>query len=325
VKLRATSFALPAEVVDSSTVAEWSGLQEKFITDKVGIRSRAFLKDERPIDLAKAACERLAEESGLDLGRIRLIVFVTQNPDFKIPHSSALLQAELGLSNDVAAFDINLGCSGFVYALSATKGFMTSEGITDALIVTCDPYSRIMDRGDRDTIALFGDAAAATWLSSESGAAIGRGDFGTDGTGAEHLIVEAGGARNPHSGLYAKSQADARSYRLAMNGRGIFNFMMARVPTSMERTLQKNGLRREDIDLFIFHQGSRFLLEQLRDKVGLPAEKVVINLERYGNTVSSTIPIILSEQMRAGSLAEKKVLICGFGVGLSWATNVLTF
>ena len=325
-KLRAVNFALPEQAIDSKTVAEWTGLQEKFITGKIGIRSRRFLKgDERPIDLAKAACLRLADDAGLDLKRIQLIVFVTQNPDFRIPHSSALLQQELGLPNDVAALDINLGCSGFVYALSAAKGMMASEGMSDALVVTCDPYSRIMDRTDRDTVALFGDAAAATWLSSERGADIGRTDFGTDGAGAEHLIVSAGGARSPQNGLYEMPKADARAYRLSMNGRGIFNFMMTRVPVSMERALEKNRLKREDIDLFVFHQGSRFLLEQVRDKLGLPADKVVINIENYGNTVSSTIPIILAEQMKAGRLVGKKVLVSGFGVGLSWATNILSF
>jgi len=326
-RLRATSFALPDHVVDSKTVAEWSGLQEQFIVEKVGIRSRAFLEKERPIDLAKAACARLASESGLDFGRIKLLVFVTQNPDFKIPHSSAILQAELGLGNDVAAFDMNLGCSGFVYALSVTKALMAAEGIPDAMIVTCDPYSRIMDRADRDTIALFGDAAAATWLSADAGAEIGRADLGTDGGGAEHLIVRAGGAARPFSALYQSAAADEpkRDYRLAMNGRGIFNFMMTRVPASIDRALQKNGLKLADIDLFAFHQGSRFLLEQVRDKLKLPPEKVIINLERCGNTVSSTIPILLAEQMKLGGLGGKKVLISGFGVGLSWATNILSF
>jgi 3-oxoacyl-[acyl-carrier-protein] synthase-3 len=326
-RLKAINFALPGQVVDSKTVAEWSGLQEKFIADKIGIRSRAFLKDERPLELAKAACGRLAAESGLDLRRVKLLVYVTQNPDYKIPHSSALLQAELGLGDDVAAFDVSLGCSGFVYALSVAKAFMVAEDISDALLVTCDPYSRIMDRADRDTISLFGDAAAAAWLSGEGGAEIGRLDFGTDGAGAEHLIVRAGGAARPFSSLYHEAPAEEpkRDYRLAMNGRGIFNFMMTRVPTSMQRALQKNGLKVEDIDLFAFHQGSRFLLEQMRDKLKLPPEKVIINLERYGNTVSSSIPIILAEQMKAGELAGKKVLISGFGVGLSWATNVLSY
>ena len=245
----------------------------------------------------------------------------------KIPHSSALLQQSLGLPNDAGCFDINLGCSGYVYALSVVKGLMRSEGITDALLVTCDPYSRIMGRTDRDTIALFGDAATASWLSAKKGAEIGRLDWGTDGAGAEHLMVPRGGSAKPLSYVDGETPevADAAELRLHMNGRGIFNFMIQRLPGTLKACLEKNALRDEVVDFYVLHQASRFMLQTLATRLRIPAEKLPMNLERVGNTVSSSIPLLLAELSERGALRGKTVLVSGFGVGLSWASNILKF
>jgi 3-oxoacyl-[acyl-carrier-protein] synthase-3 len=328
-KLRAIGHALPERAVASSEVARWSGLEESFIREKIGIASRRFLSDgETPVALAQRACEDLlAKAPELDPKRVKLLILVTQNPDFKIPHSSALLQSALKLPNDVGCFDINLGCSGYVYALSTVKGLMLSEGISDALLVTCDPYSRIMGRGDRDTIALFGDAATASWLSSEKGAEIGRLDWGTDGAGAENLIVPQGGSARPLSCLdHPEAKVDdAGELRLHMNGRGIFNFMIQRLPGTLKVCLEKNGLTDEAIDYYVLHQASRFMLQTLATRLRIPAAKLPINLEQVGNTVSSSIPLLLADLGQNGALRGKTVLISGFGVGLSWASNILRF
>ena len=330
-KLREIAFAVPENRVPNADVAQWSGLEESFITGRIGVESRAFLgPEESPSRLAAAACESLLSRPAAPArSQIGLLVLVTQNPDYKIPHSSALLQKELSLSDSTACFDINLGCSGYVYALSIVKGFMLAEGIADALLVTCDPYSRIMGRADRDTVGLFGDAATASWISAGQGAEIGKLDFGTDGQKAEHLIVRKGGAAQPISGIYSRMDASAiedPDCRLHMNGRGIFNFMMERIPGSVDQVLRKNNLSATDIDYFVFHQGSRFLLDQLRQKLKLPAEKVPSNVAQHGNTVSSSVPLLLAELMsQHGGLKSKKVLVSGFGVGLSWASNILFF
>jgi 3-oxoacyl-[acyl-carrier-protein] synthase-3 len=328
-RLRDIAFAIPETRVSSDEVARWAGLDPAFVAEKIGVESRAFLRpDETPVDLAKRACEALFRQSKqLDPQRIRLLVVVTQNPDFRLPHDSALLQNALGLPSESACFDINLGCSGYVYALSIAKALMAAEEIGDALLVTCDAYSRIMGRGDRDTVALFGDAASATWLSTEAGGRIGRCDFGTDGGGAEHLIVRAGGAARPLTSLHAEHSPapPADDLRLQMNGRAIFNFMMERVPISLERCLQRNGVAREQVDFFVFHQASRFLVDTLARRLRLPADRVPINIAKLGNTVSSTIPIALAELLHAGRLSSKRVVVSGFGVGLSWATNIIEF
>ena len=331
-KLRDIGWAVPSSRYSSEEISAWSGLEKSFIENRIGVHSRAFLgADELPSQLAARACEALLSRHGAPArGDIGLLVVVTQTPDYKIPHSSALLQRDLGLESSTACFDINLGCSGFVYALSVVKAMMLAEDIGDAIIVTCDPYSRIMGRGDRDTVALFGDAATATWMSASAGADIGRADFGTDGHKSEHLIVRSGAGAEPFASLFsgpaaATDAADA-GFRLHMNGRGIFNFVMERIPQSVARALEKNRLRMEQIDYFVFHQGSKFLLEQLTRHLELPERKVPSNVANYGNTVSSSVPLLLAELMEEGGrLAGKKVLVSGFGVGLSWATNILSF
>lgn len=328
-KLRAIGYALPGRAVASDEVARWSGLEDKFIAEKIGIASRRFLgENETPVGLAKSACEDLVRRvPELDLGKVGLLVLVTQNPDYKIPHSSALLQHALGLPVGTGCFDINLGCSGYVYALSAVKGLMLSEEIRDALLVTCDPYSRIMGRADRDTIALFGDAATATWLSAEKGAEIGRLDWGTDGAGAENLIVPQGGSARPLSSVDHPDPKleNAADVRLHMNGRGIFNFMIQRLPGTLKACLEKNRLSQDAIDYYVLHQASRFMLQTLASRLRIPEEKLPMNLERVGNTVSSSIPLLLAELGDKGALRGKTVLVSGFGVGLSWASNILKF
>jgi 3-oxoacyl-[acyl-carrier-protein] synthase-3 len=328
-KLRHIAYAIPERRVESAVIAQWTGLDLQFVTEKIGIESRRFLEpDETPVSLARKACQNLLTEcANLDPGRVSLLVLVTQNPDFKIPHSSALLQHALGLGKNVACFDLNLGCSGYVYALSVVRSLMMAEGISDALLVTCDPYSRIIGKKDRDTVALFGDAATASWLSSEAGAEFGKPDFGTDGAGAENLIVRLGGSANPmmsidHEG--ALPQED-QGYRLHMNGRGILEFMMQEVPHTVSRCLEKNNVSMQDIDYFVFHQASQYLLNQLRKKLDLAPEKMLCNIREFGNTVSSSIPLLLSQMDAQRKLSGKRVLVCGFGVGLSWATNVIQY
>lgn len=328
-RLRDIAFALPSTRIESDVIAEWTGVDADFITQKIGVKTRAFLSaEETPLSLAKEACDALfSRNPQLARDKIRLLIVVTQNPDFKLPHSSALVQNALTLDLNTACFDINLGCSGYVYALTVAKSFMLSEGISDGVIVTCDPYSRIMGKSDRDTVTVFGDAATASWLSSEAGGDIGRLDFGTDGGRARHLMVKAGGSCYPVTGIWGQETTPCRpeDFRLKMSGQGIFNFAMERVPKSVLRCLEKNKLSVSDIDYFVFHQGSKFLLDNLRKRLNLDSEKVPLNLEDVGNTVSSSIPLLLSQMKDKGVLGGKRILISGFGVGLSWASAVIDF
>jgi 3-oxoacyl-[acyl-carrier-protein] synthase-3 len=329
VRVRAFAAAVPETLWDAAKVAALTGADAGFIEEKVGATRRYILgPDETGTDLSARACRRLFAESGLRPEEVGLLVCVTQTPDYRIPHNSALLQQALGLPTSCAAFDLALGCSGFVYALTVCEGFMRSQGVRSALLVTCDPYSKIMLASDKDTMAVFGDAASATWLAPGPGARIGRADFGTDGGGARSLRVEAGGAALPLLSVHdaAPRCYDAERARLRMAGREVFNFVLSTVPGSIARCLALNGLALDEIDHFALHQGSRYMLEALAKRAGIPRGKLCVNIERYGNTVSSSVPLLLADLQTEGRLRPgTKVLVSGFGVGLSWGTNVLLF
>lgn len=329
-KIKAIASAVPRQRYDAETIGQWVGEDAVFIRQKIGVDSRAFLgPDETGVDLARAAVERLLSKARETISNIDLLVFVTQTPDHGIPQNSSLLLSALEAEKSVASYDIALGCSGYPYALTSAKGFMLTQGYQRAIVVTCDPYSKIMNRTDKSTIAVFGDAATATLLDIDGAWDIGKGDFGTDGSQADSLIVRRGrGAapiacvHKPFPEILAENPTD---YYLHMNGREIFNFVMTEVPGSMQRALQRNDLQMSEIDFFAIHQGSLYMLQQLIKRAEIPAEKALINLDRYGNTVSSSIPLLLEDLMnRTDDLAGKRVLISGFGVGLSWGSLVLT-
>lgn len=307
----------PARVEENSELVERFGFEPAFLTDKLGIDRRYLCSDDEAVsDLAVAAAERLFEETGQDRDEIGLVLVCTQNPDYKLPTTANLVQDRLGLPQTTAAFDINQGCSGFVYGLSIASSMMASQGLDAGLLITSEAYSKVMDPNDRKTVPIFGDGAAATLLRSDGRAKPGRFVFGTDGSGAEHLRVRAGGSRFPNEVCEGESA-------LHMDGREIFNFMMRRVPDSVDRCLALNGLQRDDVDLFVFHQASRYMVETLAKYMRLDAERVPVTLADGGNTVSSSLPMALEVLGGIDALAGKRVLLCGFGVGLSWASGLL--
>jgi len=327
--IKAIASALPDWIVDNATIEDWCGLPADMVASKIGVLTRHFLRaDQTGTDLSVRAVQNLSDSNpDFDLGRVGLLLVVTQNPDYQLPHNSALLQHRLGLGQNTACFDISLGCSGYVYALSVAKGFMLSENVNEALIVTCDPYSKCMNRSNRDVVGLFGDAASVTWIRGDGHGTVGRGDFGTDGGGAGNLIIGSGGSVHPLINLDGTPVAEVGESDefLHMNGRAILNFLLTRVPRSVESCLAKNGIDRNEIDFFVFHQASRYLLETLRDRMGLIPDRVPINLSQTGNTVSSTIPLVLESLLKQGRFSSANVLISGFGVGLSWASNLIRF
>lgn len=305
--IRAVASALPSHCYDSKTVAAWCGSDEHFLREKVGIDSRCFMeKDESEIDLAALACEKLfAQRPDIVRERIGLCICVGQVRTQIIPHASALLQHRLGLPKNSACFDLGLACSGYIYALALAKSFMESTKTEHALLVTCDPYSKIMGRGNRNTVPLFGDAATATWISLEgAGLEIGNTDLGTDGAGAAYLECLAHG-----------SEAE-----LHMDGRGIFNFAVREVPQSVKRCLLLNGKEETDIDYFLFHQANAFIVRTLYTTMKLPAEKCPVRMQNVANTVSSSIPLLLEEFLPHFN-AGQQIVMSGFGGGLSWGTT----
>jgi len=331
VYLRQTAYAQPSYWVDSAQVEAWTDSKAGFISTKIGNQRRAYLaENESGLDLAERACRNLIDKIGSAPSWDVLIV-VTQNPDYKLPHMSALLQDRFGLPRTTACFDIALGCSGFVYALKVAEGFLTATGGRNAVIVTCDPYSRVMAPEDKDTVTIFGDAAAAAWLSLDGGPAAGRlgqAVFGTDGSGAEHLIVRNGGVQNPLTPTVSgtvPADPDDRGSRLHMGGRAILEFMITRVPGLLHDCLDKNGLACDDVDFFVLHQASKYMLRQIVRHMDLSSEQVPVYLDDVANTVSSSIPIALTYLDSDQDLLGKTVVLCGFGVGLSWGAVTINF
>lgn len=306
----AIAHAYGGKRIDNVEDGKTHGFDEAFLRDKLGIATRYAATDAQATsDLAADAAKAVLEKTGTPAGNIDALIVVTQTPDYQMPHTAALVQRKLGLPSRLASFDMSLGCSGFVYGLSTLTAFLENVGGKCGLLVTADCYSKVTDSGDRATAPLFSDAAAASLISDAPLYRAGKAVFGTEGGGAEALIVKCGGSRAP-----------ADRSKLYMDGRAIYSFAMSKIPQHVEQCLALNGLRVEDIDRFVFHQANRFMLESLRDRMKLPAEKVVIDVEDGGNTVGSTVPIVLESLLPQ---RPRRILISGFGVGLSWATNVL--
>jgi len=284
--------------------AEKHGVTHTFITEKIGIASVARKKAAvKASDLCVLAYKDLAtrtKEPVLD--DIAFLCVCTQNGDYKLPHTSAIVQAKLGAPKNCAAFDISLGCSGYVYSLHIAKSFMESNDLKKGLLFTSDPYSDIIDSNDKNTDLLFGDGATVTLLTEHPVFGVKNGTFETDGSRFDHLIK-----RN--------------NELLVMNGRGIFEFAMKEVPAIVDKCLETNRLKKEDIDLFLFHQASSYVVDNLCRRMKLEPEKTPFVIKDYGNTISSSIPMMLGDYLE--ETTKKNILICGFGVGLSIASSIL--
>lgn len=302
-----TQYYLPVTILTNDDLSkiypEWTA--EK-ILEKTGIASRhVVLKDETAIDLAERAAKCLFEQDHINPQSIDFVLLCTQSPEFKLPSTACLLHERLGLRKDAGALAFDHGCSGFIYGLSMAKCLILGGVARCVLLVTSETYTKYIRPEDKPTRTIFGDGAAATLIDEASASKIGAFSFGTDGAGAEKLIV--------------------KDEQLFMDGPDIFNFTLDVVPKTMEVVLAKNNLNRDDIDLYVFHQANKFMLDTIRKVNGLPRDKFYVNLENTGNTVSSTIPIALKQLENAGKLEPgMKVMLMGFGVGLSWGATILT-
>lgn len=328
--IEAVAHAVPRLHQTADDVARQTGAAADFIAGKVGMAERYILADgETGVSLSVAACRKLLDGRAGLLGKVGLLVCVTQNPDRRIPHNAPSIAQELGLPSSTASFDISLGCSGYVYAVEIVEGFLARCGIDNAILVTCDPYSRIIAAEDRHANCVFGDAATATWIRASGTRSLTLAtDFGTDGAGAAAISIPAGGAALPFvsvNGHGAVAHHERDDLRLHMDGRAVYNFVLNRVPASIEACLSRASCSLTLVDHFVLHQGSAFMLDAVARKLGLPPQRLARNMSRYGNTVSSSIPLLLAELDEAGRLDNALVLISGFGVGLSWATALVRF
>lgn len=324
--IKEIAYALPEKVVTNEELVkefpEWS--VEK-IADKVGICSRHIVGNETASDLAVTAAEKLFAKGTVSKEDVDFVLFCTQSPDYKLPTSACLIQHRLGLSTKAGALDYNLGCSGYEYGLALAKGLIVAGVAKNVLLLTAETYSKYLHPRDKGNRTIFGDGASATVVSTGGFAEILEFSLGTDGSGAENLIVKSGASRYPEKEndlTFGDGGNPASSDFLFMDGQEIFTFTLMRVPRMVKDVLEKCGIEKNDIDLFVFHQANKYMLEHLRKKLKIDDDKFFINIEKIGNTVSSTIPIALCDA-REQDLLHGNVLLAGFGVGLSWGATII--
>ena len=325
----AIEYVLPDKLLTNEHLAviypTWSA--EK-IAKKTGIKTRHISEwSETAVDLGVAAAQKLIVKNVLLKEKIDFILCVTQSPDYKLPTSACIIQERLGLDKKIGAFDINLGCSGFVYGLAVAKGLVESYIAKNVLLITAETYSKHINALDKSARTIFGDGAAAT-LIGHGGMEICGFDLGTDGSGKKLLIIPAGGARKPcteETAVEKEIDGNIRSEdNLYMSGTGIFEFTIREVPASVERLLKKENINLEEIDLYVFHQANQFMLDFLEKLMKLDKQKCYTNFADIGNTVSASIPIALKRAMDEGVVkSNQTILLCGFGVGLSWGSTIL--
>lgn len=325
--IKAISYYLPQKIVtNTDLVEEFPEWTVEKIASKVGVSKRHIATDESVADMAVAASEILFDEHPqIHRENIDFILVCTQSPDYILPSTACLVQNRLGIPTSCGAFDFNLGCSGYEYGLALAKGLIESGVAKKILFITSEAYNKHLHSRDKGNRTIFGDAATATVISDTGFAEIGDFVLGTDGSGAENLIIKTGGSRHQdklNDIRFDENGNPISSDYLYMNGGEIFNFTLRVVPRMVRETLEKNGLAKNDVDLFIFHQANSFMLTHLRKVLKIEEEKFFINMGNVGNTVSSTVPIAICDAKK-GDLLHGNVLISGFGVGLSWGATIL--
>lgn len=304
--ITAIGTAAGATFIDNMEQGAHFGRSADFITDKIGFcRLRRLGEGQTLLDLCREAVDDLRGRHPFDLSKIECLVLVTQNPAAGgLPHNSARLHGLLGLPRQCAAFDLSLGCSGYVYALSVMTGFMKKLELQRGLLFTADPYSSILNPDDASTSLLFGDAATCTYISDEPVYTEGKPALSTDGQLADALCIL------PESG------------KLHMDGQGIFNFVMRTAPKQIRQCLDNNNLSINDVHCFLLHHASRYIIENLTHHLMIPTKKVPFCLKDIGNTISSTLPFALQ---KVWDTRPSNILLSGFGVGLSMGTTVLFY
>ncbi|MUG43424.1 beta-ketoacyl-ACP synthase III [Paenibacillus woosongensis] len=318
-----TGKYVPERVLTNAELETMVETNDEWIVSRTGIRERHIAApDQATSDLAYEAAVQALKSAGLAAEDIELIIVATITPDMTFPSTACILQEKLG-AKKAAAFDLSAACSGFVYSLATANGFIQTGMYNNALIIGADALSRITDYTDRNTCVLFGDGAGAVVLGEVPE---GRGflsfDLGAEGAGGELLKLEGGGSRCPASEETVRSG----KHFIYMNGREVFKFAVRVMGTATEEVLRKAGKDKSEIDLFVPHQANIRIIQSAMQRLDLPEEKCVINVDKYANTSAASIPLALVEAVEEGRVEEgDTLLLVGFGGGLTWGASVLVW
>ncbi|WP_322903827.1 beta-ketoacyl-ACP synthase III [Paenibacillus campi] len=318
-----TGKYVPEQILTNADLEKMVDTNDEWIVSRTGIRERHIAApDQATSDLAYEAALKAIETAGLTAADLDLIVVATITPDMSFPSTACILQDKLG-AKKAAAFDLSAACSGFVYALGAATSMLQMGMYKNALIIGADTLSRITDYSDRNTCVLFGDGAGAVVIG-EVGA--GRGfkafDLGAEGAGGELLKLPAGGSRTPASA----NTLEAKQHFIQMSGREVFKFAVKVMNTATEDVLRKAGMSKDEIDLFIPHQANVRIINSAMERLNLTEDRVMINVQKYANTSAASIPLALVEAVEEGRIQEgDKVVMVGFGGGLTWGASVIVW
>lgn len=331
VYIKAISYYLPSKIVtNEDLVLDFPEWNVDKVSDKVGVYKRHLASvDETAGDMAEKAARQLFLEYNISPSDVDFVMLCTQSPDYFLPSTACILQNRLGIPSTAGAFDYNLGCSGCIYGLALAKGLVAAGIAKNVLLLTAETYNKYIHPKDKSNRSIFGDGAAACIISTEGFSEIKEFVLGTNGSGADNLIVRTGASRQKDiTGLYSEDAEGHVRYDdyLYMNGGAIFNFTLQAVPEMVNELYKKNDVVKDDIDYFVFHQANKFMLNTIRKVCVLPKDKFYIDLTNVGNTVSSTILIGLKDCITNGIIKSgMTVMCCGFGVGLSWGGTILHF
>jgi 3-oxoacyl-[acyl-carrier-protein] synthase III len=310
----------PQRVMTNDELAKIVDTSDEWIVERTGIRERRVAgPDEAMSDISFPAATDALEQAAVDPATVDLVIVATVTPDMAFPSTAAILADRLG-AKDAAAYDLSAGCTGFVYALAQAHG-MVSAGLTErALVVGGDVLSRIVDWEDRSTCVLFGDGAGAVVIERVAGGGFLGFELGADGSGGPQLYMPAGGSRSPAT---AETVAGRQHYA-KMNGREVFKFATRVLVDSAEKVLESCGVPVEDVDVYVPHQANVRIIDHARKKLGIAEERTVVNVDRFGNTSSGSIPLALGDAEADGRLREGElVLMTGMGAGLTWGSALI--
>jgi len=330
--ISALAAAVPSTVINNyEYTMHFPAEDVKEVVDKIGVYERRFADENTcSSDLCYAAANKLIEDNEIDRKEIELLIFVSQTPDYRMPATSIILQERLGLSKNTIAFDINLGCSGFIYGLSVVYSLMQNGNIKKALLLDGETRSKVYSPKDRKTAFIFGDGGIAALIEKDKKYGKSYFSLNSDGSRESLIKIDAGGYRNPSSpetlkekvvDEYGNIRSDEHGY---MKGADVFSFVIREIPKDFKRTLEYSNTPKEAIDYFVFHQANSYINEYLAKKLKLDKTKIPATIHKYGNTSSVSIPLtIISELKEDLNAHNRKVLFSGFGVGMTWATAVM--
>ena len=334
VGITAMAAGVPKNIIDNYhyDLDIWPEAEVKKVVDKVGVTERRFADNNTcASDLCFAAAEKLIYDNCIDKSEIDLLVFLSQTPDYRMPATSILLQNRLGLSMSTMAFDISLGCSGFINALSIVYAMMQNHGFRKALLLDGETRSKVYSRKDRREAFIFGDAGVAALIERDDKFGESHFSLNSDGSRGDLIMIPGGGYRNMSSAEtlkekvvdeYGNIRTDENGF---MNGADVFNFVIVEVPKDIKRLIAVTGEDIQQMDYYVFHQANAFINNYIAKKMKLDKNKIPWTIQKYGNTSSVSVPLTIVSELKDKMAGEKKILMSAFGVGMAWATAIVPF